>query len=167
MHGAAETDVEAPSNLIHWVQLSTGFLHTRKPSSWMSFSTTSAMSSVVHWLTTPRSSSTVMMASVLLSSFHDQLTLVGTQMDRTPSASSIDVQLATSNTTMPPASEFTEQASPRFQGEGRVVAVRVLQGNHRFVDVVDVVAGRHARNEVPVQAVGSRKPTLERRVDRM
>ena len=81
-----------------------------------------------------------MMASVLLSSFHDQLTLVGTQMDKTPSASSIDVQLATSNT-MPPASEFTEQASPRLS-EGRVVAVRVLQGNHRFVDVVDVVAGR-------------------------
>ena len=44
--------------------------------------------------------------------------------------------------------------------------MRVLQGNHRFVDVVDVVAGRHACDEVPVQAVGSRKPTLERRVDR-
>ncbi len=68
----------------------------------------------VHWSTAmPRSSSTETMASVLRSSSHDQLTLVGIQTETTPSASSIEVQLAASKTTMPPASEFTVQLSPR------------------------------------------------------
>ena len=80
----------------------------------MSFSTTSSISVVVHWSTaTPRSSSTEMIASVLASSSHDQFTLVGIQIETMPSASIIEVQLAVSKTTMPPASPLTEHASPR------------------------------------------------------
>ena len=38
----------------------------------------------------------------------------------------------------------------------------VLNGDHRFVDVVDVIAGRHASYEIAIQTVGRRETSFER-----